>query len=81
MKKGRKMAEATQDGRSVIGGLTITVVQRIHEPIYGGGTASIGEAIDEHLHTCAEKGMEVQKVEFEMEPQQWHELSANYRSS
>lgn len=67
-----------EDDRPFIGGLVLTVVTRVHESIRGGGTASVGEVVDEFLVNAAKEGREVQKVEFHMEPEQWALLAPNY---
>lgn len=82
--RARKARPAESEGsmdRPQIGGLTITVIHKIHEPIYGGGSASIGEAIDDHLNRCANEGMDVLDITFAMEPQQWNDLRKNYLSA
>lgn len=70
--------QSEDDDRPIIGGITLTVVQRVHETVRGGGTGSIGDVVDDFLAKAAKEGREVQKVEFFMEPEQWALLAPNY---
>jgi hypothetical protein len=72
--KMASQAEATdrRGGQKVpVASFVVVKVVREHIPMYGDGTATFGELLDQHLRKAALDGAEVQSVEFEIAPEPW----------
>jgi hypothetical protein len=50
------------EGTPVIAHFSAKVITRVNTPIYGGGTGTIGQFVDNQLEMLARKGSEVMSV-------------------
>ena len=63
----------------IIGEMVMSVVQKIHQPIYDGGSQSIGQVIDDHLLSAAKEGTLVRSIEFQIEEGDWFDFADKLR--
>lgn len=56
-------------------------VVRSSEPVYGGGTGTLGDAVDDHLTKCAREGEEVQSVTLHIAEGEWSAMAEHLRST
>lgn len=73
--KGWDVAETAHGDMSesgpTIGQLTITKVVRESIPVKSGGTATIGDMINDQLNRIAKEGGEVSEITLALDPAQW----------
>lgn len=63
-----------------MGGLRIAKITYDHHPIYGGGSMSIGQMIDQHIGDTIGKGEMISEVSLFFETaEQQHQLAEIYR--
>lgn len=60
-----------------IGGLVLTKVVHEHIPLFGGGSGTFGQAVDQALLMAAQNGEIVQSFEVHIEETHWQEFASN----
>lgn len=73
----------TSEGRkgSPIAFVEVVRVVKTSEPIYGGGTNTLGQSVDEMLTISAHEGAEVQSVTLHIAEGQWHPMAEHLRQT
>lgn len=68
-------------GSSPLAFVEIIRVVKTSEPIYGGGTNTLGQSVDEMLAISAHEGAEVQSVTLHICEGQWHPMAEHLRAT
>lgn len=58
-----------------IGGLVLTKVVREHIPLFGGGSGTFGQAVDDALRMAAQNGEMVQSFEVHINEDHWQDFA------
>lgn len=73
-------APASERG-PIVASLVIMKVVREAVPLQGGGSASFGQIMDDHLTECALMHTEVQEAKIEFSEEHWHQFAEAVRSN